>query len=94
MSRPPPFGSRIATNLQGTRHVAKLTTQQKRFRVIDVGPNGHSPGDYVLFEESVSDRSGMRIGSNSVRCMTIIPTTKCDGTFAITGKGTINVAGS
>ena len=70
--------------------VREITT---RNRNIDVGRDGESPGDYFVFESRLMQK-GERVGRDSVRCMLGIRTFTCDGTFLMTGRGKIAVAGT
>lgn len=77
-----------------TGQTLRLVSREDRFRVIDVGRRGESPGDYVVFEETLLNTSGAVIGRDSARCMGEVRTFRCDGTFLIYGKGKIEVSGS
>lgn len=77
-----------------TGQTLKIVAHYERFRAIDVGRTGDSPGDYNVFEETLRDQSGAVIGSDSARCMNIVMSYRCDATFAFRGKGTIEVSGS
>lgn len=61
--------------------------------VLDFGDTGPGPGDAFLFEESLRDRQGRVVGRNSVRCQVAVTSQRCEGTFSITGRGSIEVAG-
>lgn len=61
---------------------------------VDTGARGDSPGDYFVFEERLTDRGGARIGRDSARCMLIVTTFRCDGTFFLAGRGSFEVSGS
>ena len=85
---------------QTIRLVGRLTN----LKAVNVDGGGFGPGDYVLFRENLSSRSGRRVGHDNVRCMRHFPFTTrrqasfCDGTFTFTagrfhGKGQITIAG-
>lgn len=61
---------------------------------VDTGARGDSPGDYFVFEDRLTNAAGARIGSDSARCMLVVLTIRCDGTFFIDGRGTVEVSGS
>jgi len=77
-----------------TGTVIRLTEVTRRFEFIDVGAQGESPGDTLLFESALFTPSGDRVGRDSVRCTFGIRTFVCDATFQITGRGKIVVAGA
>lgn len=83
-----------AAEKAGGRHTLVIYTRELRGAGVDVGRRGESPGDYFVFEEAAYNRSGKRIGADSVRCMLMVRTFRCDGTIRIWGTGKIDVSGS
>lgn len=69
-------------------------SRELRGAEVDVGRNGFGPGDYFVFEEALFNRAGKRIGGDSVRCMLMVRTFRCDGTGRIWGVGKIEISGS
>lgn len=64
-------------------------------RVVNVGPSHFGPGDYYVFEETLRDRdSGQQVGRDAVQCTNNFTVSMCSGTFLITGKGTLTIAGA
>ncbi len=60
---------------------------------VDVGRGGESPGDFILFEETVRGRNGGRvIGRDSVRGELALRTFTIEGTIQIFRKGKIRIA--
>ncbi len=80
-------------NITGAqRLVFRATTE--RGRGVDTGAKGDSPGDYFVFEDRLTNPSDARIGSDSGRCMLIVRTFRCDATFFLDGRGSLEVSGS
>lgn len=77
-------GGRVLTLIEVTR----------RFEFVDVGAEGDSAGDTILFESALFTPGGDRVGRDSVRCTFSIRTFICDATFQVTGHGKIVVAGA
>lgn len=72
-----------------------LHAEELRGADVDVNENGRfNPGDYFLFEEALSDKTGDRVGRDSVRCMRIVRYFRCDGTLALSHRGKIEIAGT
>ncbi len=62
---------------------------------VDLGREGFSPGDFIIFEEKLFDNTRTeRIGRDSVRCEAGLRTFTCEGTLRIKGQGKIRIAGT
>ena len=66
----------------------------RRFRAVDVGTPGDSPGDSLLWESAVFTRGGDRVGRDFVQCMFGIRTYTCTATLQLNGRGKIMVYGT
>ncbi len=72
-----------------------VVTRQVRDAFVDLGREGPSPGDFVLFEEKVFNSNGTeRIGRDAVRCEFGLRTFTCEGTIKINGRGKLRIAGT
>ncbi|MEJ7707077.1 MAG: hypothetical protein WKF82_13525 [Nocardioidaceae bacterium] len=72
-----------------------LVTRENRARMVDVGRQGFSTGDFFVFEETVYGARGRRvIGEDTVRCESGIRAFTCEATIRLDGRGKITVAGS
>lgn len=70
-----------------------VRTRGVRDAFVDVGQRDESPGDFILFEETVRDRNGGRvIGRDSVRGELALRTFTIEGTIQIFRKGKIRIA--
>lgn len=59
-------------------------------RFVDVGKQGDSPGDVLVFVEKLTDESDADMGKARIQCTAHIgPWAICIGTFNITGRGEI-----
>lgn len=83
----------------------RLVGRFTNLKAVNVDGRRFGPGDYVLFREVLSTRSGRRVGHTNVRCMRHFPfttrrvTSICDGTFTLSarrfhGRGEIAIQGS
>lgn len=61
-------------------------------RGIDVGPQGDSPGDYFVLQERLT-QGDAHVGQVDAECMLLFRTVKCEGTFTLDGRGTLEIAG-
>jgi hypothetical protein len=63
-------------------------------QLIDVGPAGDSPGDYVVFAEDLLTPAGRLVGHDSSQCTLMFrDELYCQGSFVFDGKGQIIVEG-
>ena len=69
--------------------VLRVTEVVKRFRFLDLGAPGDSPGDAILFESRLLDARGERVGRDSVQCTVRIRTYACEASFQLFGRGKI-----
>ena len=70
-----------------------VRTRGVRDAFVNVGQRGESPGDFILFEETVCGRNGGRvIGRDSVRGELGLRTFTIEGTIQIFRKGKIAIA--
>jgi hypothetical protein len=67
-----------------------------RFKVIDVGRHGESPGDVVIFKDALFDETGTeRIGTDWGECrLNFGGVYTCNITASIDGRGTITGTGA
>jgi hypothetical protein len=62
---------------------------------IDVGGDGPSVGDYVMFEDQLTYLGSSKVvGQDSVRCTFGPTSTICDGTASVFGKGKVVIYGA
>jgi hypothetical protein len=65
------------------------------FTVIDVGPQGDSPGDAIVFTDDLFDQAGRRIGHDQARCTIMFRgDVLCDATFVLAGRGQLTIEGA
>jgi hypothetical protein len=82
-----------ATPAGATRLV--VIAREVDFTVIDVGPQGDSPGDQILFTDNLFDQTGRRIGRDQARCVLMFrDDLLCDASFIIAGKGQLIIHGA
>jgi len=82
-------------NRSGFETLVVRETEPSRARFIDVGPQGESPGDYILFENQLMNRNRTQVvGRNSGVCLLGIRTFNCQATLLLPGRGKIEVAGA
>jgi allene oxide cyclase len=64
------------------------------FTIIDVAPQGDSPGDSIAFTDDLFDQAGRRIGRDEARCTIMFRgDVLCDASFVIAGRGQLLVHG-
>jgi hypothetical protein len=64
------------------------------FTIIDVGPQGDSPGDTIVFTDDLFDQAGRRIGRDEARCTIMFrDDVLCDATFVLDGRGQLTIEG-
>ena len=100
-----PWGKGPATAVQaGAGSVATATPEgatrlvvvgrEADFTIIDTAPAGDSPGDQILFSDTLHDASGRRIGHDQARCTIMFgDDVLCDATFVLDGKGQLTIQG-
>ncbi len=65
------------------------------FTIIDTAPVGDSPGDQILFTDTLLDQAGRRIGRDEARCTIMFgDDVLCDATFVLDGKGQLTIEGA
>jgi hypothetical protein len=65
------------------------------FAIVDVDPEGESPGDQILFSNDLFDRAGKRIGYNQVRCEIMFRDEYlCDAGYVLDRRGQIVIHGA
>jgi hypothetical protein len=63
-------------------------------QLVDVGPAGDSPGDYVVFAEDLITPAGRPVGHDQSQCKLMFrDEVSCQGSFIFDGKGQIIVEG-
>jgi hypothetical protein len=68
--------------------------QEADFTIIDTAPTGDSPGDQILFSDTLLDQAGRRIGHDQARCTIMFgDDVLCDATFVLDGKGQLTIQG-
>ena len=77
----------------GDSEILVLRERVQRERFVDVGRSGESPGDYLLFENRLLNRSGEQVGRDSVLCLLGIRTFSCEATAIIPDRGKLRVGG-
>lgn len=86
---------RLSAAGRGDDSTLIVVTRQVRDEFVDVGAEGFSPGDFVIFEEKVFNSTGTeRIGRDSIRCEFGLRTFTCEGTIRISGRGKLRIAGT
>jgi hypothetical protein len=84
---------RIARTPKGTTRLV-IFGQEADFTIIDTAPVGDSPGDQILFTDTLLDQAGRRIGRDEARCTVMFgDDVLCDATFVIDGKGQLTIEG-
>lgn len=64
------------------------------FAIIDTAPEGDSPGDQILFTDTLLDQAGHRIGRDEARCTIMFGgDVLCDATFVLAGRGQLTIEG-
>lgn len=64
------------------------------FAIVDLGPEGDTPGDLILFADDLFTRSGKAIGQIQARCAFMFrDELLCDASFVLDGRGQIIVHG-
>jgi hypothetical protein len=64
------------------------------FTIIDVGPQGDSPGDAMAFTDDLFDQAGRRIGRDQAHCTIMFRgDVLCDASFVIAGRGQLLIHG-
>ena len=82
-----------ATPVGATRLV--VIAREADFTVIDVAPEGDSPGDQILFTDTLFDQAGRRIGRDQARCTIMFrDDVLCDATFILDGRGQLTIEGA
>ncbi len=85
----------LAERAGRSNNTVTVITREDRFRLVDVGREGFSTGDFFVFEETVFNARGRRvIGEDTVRCELGIRTFTCEATIKLDGRGKIRIAGS
>jgi hypothetical protein len=78
-----------------TAKTIQIVAHQDAFRLVNVNSKNFGPGDYFVFEETLHNRAtGRVIGHDSVQCTANFTTFRCEGTFFITGRGNVEIAGA
>jgi hypothetical protein len=73
-----------ATKIVVTAHEVDVT-------IVDVGPQGNSPGDQILVTDNLFDRAGNRIGHDQARCVLMARgDVLCDASVVLAGRGQIH----
>lgn len=84
-----------APDITGAERLVVVAIDHGRGGGVDTGPKGASPGDYYVFQEELTASDGTHLGIDSARCMNISAhNTRCDASFILTGRGSVDVAGS
>jgi hypothetical protein len=72
-----------------------VVAREVDFTVIDIGPQGDSPGDQIVFTDDLFDTSGRRIGHDQARCTIMFRgEVLCDATFVLAGRGQLTIEGA
>ncbi len=72
-----------------------LVADEVRSEYVDLGAEGESAGDFILFEDVLYDSTGARrVGRDAGRCELGIRTFTCEATIKLDGRGKIRVAGA
>jgi hypothetical protein len=68
--------------------------QEADFTIIDTAPAGDSPGDQILFTDTLVDQTGRRIGHDQARCTIMFAgDVLCDATFVLDGRAQLTIEG-
>jgi hypothetical protein len=68
--------------------------QEADFTIVDTAPAGDSPGDQILFTDTLLDQAGRRIGGDQARCTLMFGgDVLCDATFVLDGRGQLTIEG-
>ena len=68
--------------------------QEAGFTIIDTAPEGDSPGDQILFTDTLLDQAGNRVGRDEARCTLMFGgDVLCDATFVLDGRGQLTIEG-
>ena len=68
--------------------------QEADFTIIDTAPAGDSPGDQILFSDTLVDQAGRRVGHDQARCTIMFADeVLCDATFVLAGRGQLTIEG-
>jgi hypothetical protein len=87
-----PATAEAATPKGATRLV--IIGQEADFTIIDTAPAGDSPGDQILFTDTLLDQAGRRIGRDQARCTVMFgDDVLCDATFIVDGRGQLTIEG-
>ncbi len=93
-------GPKVNRKRQARRSSAKGVTTitllpvEERSKSVDVGAQGESVGDFFLFEETLYNTNGRKVGRDAVRCEIGIRTYTCEATFQLDGRGKVRVDGT
>jgi hypothetical protein len=81
-----------ATPKSATRLV--VLGQEADSTLVDAAPEGDSPGDQILFTDTLLDQAGRRVGHDEARCTLMFGgDVLCDATFVLDGQGQLTVEG-
>ena len=90
---PAPAATAEAATPKGATRLV-IFGQEADFTIIDTAPAGDSPGDQILFTDTLLDQAGRRIGRDEARCTVMFgDDVLCDATFVIDGKGQLTIEG-
>jgi hypothetical protein len=68
--------------------------QEADFTIIDTAPEGDTPGDQILFTDTLLDQAGRRVGHDEARCTLMFGgDVLCDATFVLDGQGQLTIEG-
>jgi allene oxide cyclase len=82
-----------ATTPAGTTRLVVIA-REVDFTIVDVGPQGDSPGDTIAFTDDLFDQAGRRIGRDQAHCTIMFRgDVLCDASFVIAGRGQLIIHG-
>jgi hypothetical protein len=95
-----PWGKGPATQATADTAAPKGATrlvvigQEADFTIIDAAPQGDSPGDQILFTDTLLDQAGNRVGRDEARCTLMFGgDVLCDASFVLDGRGQLTIEG-
>ena len=93
-AQPPDDRGAAEISAGSTRLTLLGRTNETDFSIVDIGAEGDSPGDLILFADDLLDEAGNAVGHDQVRCSTgFRDELLCDASFVLDGRGQILVAG-
>jgi hypothetical protein len=68
--------------------------QEADSTIVDTAPEGDSPGDQILFSDTLLDQAGRRVGHDQARCTLMFAgEVLCDASFVLDGRGQLTIEG-